>query len=70
MIRDIQGEVGNEQHYLMSCGNTVFTFLRQNFINSVYEINESFKYFDHDTQSLFHYYILSMKDRNILKLSS
>ena len=62
-----QGEVGNEQHYLMSCGNTVFTFLRQNFINSVYKINQSFKYFD--TQSLF-YYILSMKDRNILKLSS
>jgi hypothetical protein len=42
----------------MSCGNTVFTFLRQNFINSVYKINQSFKYFD--TQSLFHY-ILSMK---------
>ena len=62
-----QGEVGNEQHYLMSCGNTVLTFLRQNFINSVYKINQSFKYFD--TQSLFHY-ILSMKDRNILKLSS
>ena len=62
-----QGEVGNEQHYLMSCGNTVFTFLRQNFINLVYKINQSFKYFD--TQSLFHY-ILSMKDRNILKLSS
>jgi hypothetical protein len=41
--------------------------LRQNFINSVYKINQSFKYFD--TQSLFHY-ILSMKDRNILKLSS
>jgi hypothetical protein len=36
-------------------------------INSVYKINQSFKYFD--TQSLFHY-ILGMKDRNILKLSS
>ena len=57
-----QSEVGNEQHFLMSCGNTVFTFLRQNFIYSVYKINQSFKYFD--TQSLFHY-ILSMKDKNI-----
>ena len=62
-----QEEVGNEQHYLMSCGNTEFTVLRQNFINSVYKINQSLKYFD--TQSLF-YHILSMKDRNILKLSS
>ena len=34
-----QRAVGNEQHYLMSCGNTVFTFWRQNFINSVYKIN-------------------------------
>jgi hypothetical protein len=54
-----QGEVGNEQHYQVSCGNTMFTFLRQNFIKSVYKINQSFKYFD--TQSLFQY-ILSMKD--------
>jgi hypothetical protein len=47
----------------------MFTFLRQNFINSVYKINQSFKYFD--TQSLFQYTpILSMKDKNILKLSS
>ena len=30
----------------MSCGNTMFAFLRQNFINSVYKINQSFKYFD------------------------
>ena len=45
----------------------MFTILQQNFINSVYKINQSFKYFD--IQSLFQY-ILSMKDRNILKLSS
>ena len=48
-----QGEVGNEQHYLKChvVANTMFTFLRQNLINSVYKINQSFKYFD--TQSLF-----------------
>ena len=27
-----QNEVGDERHYLMSCGNIMFTFLRQNFL--------------------------------------
>ena len=54
-----QNEVGNEEHYLMSCSNAMFVSLRQNFVNSLFKINKSFESFD--TQSLFQY-ILCMKD--------
>jgi hypothetical protein len=33
-----------------SLNSLMFTFLRQNFINSVYKINQSFKYFDTQSQ--------------------
>ena len=62
-----QNEVGNEEHYIMSCSNTMFVTLRENFLNSLYKINRSFE--DFDMQSLFQY-ILSMKDENIWLLSA
>ena len=62
-----QNEVEKEEHYIMSCSNTVFVTLRKDFFNSLYKINQSFE--DFDMQSLFRY-ILSMKDENIWPLSA
>ena len=62
-----QNEVGDEEHYIMSCSNTMFVTPRENFLNSLYKINQSFE--DFDMQSLFRY-ILSMKDENIWLLSA
>ena len=57
-----QNEVGDEEHNIMSCSNTMFVILHENFLNSLYKINQSFEEFD--MQSLFQY-ILRMKDENI-----
>ena len=35
-------EVGDEQHYVMSCRNTTFATLRQDFIDDLYKIKQSF----------------------------
>ena len=35
-------EVGDEQHYVMSCRNTMFATLRQDFIDDLYKIMQSF----------------------------
>ena len=60
-------EIGNEQHYLMSCSNTMFRTLRNKFIDNLYKINRSLMLFN--MQDLFHY-VLAMKDKNIIKISS
>ena len=57
----------NEQHYLMSCSNTMFRTLRNKFIHNLYKINKSSMLFN--TQDLFHY-VLAMKDNSILKILS
>ena len=56
-----------EQHYLMSCSNTMFMTLRNNFKESLYKTNKSLMLFN--TQDLFHY-VISKKDKNILKIRS
>ena len=58
-------EVGNEQHYLMQCGNTLLKEIRYSFIQKLHQINSSFSLFN--DQDLF-LYIISMKDRSITKL--
>ena len=60
-------EVGNEQHYLMSCSNEKFANLRNVFIDNLYIINNAFRLFR--MQDLF-YYVLAMHDRSIMKLVS
>ena len=60
-------EIGNEQHYLLSCSNTMFRTLRNKFIDNLYKINKSLMLFN--TEDLFHY-VLAMKDKNIIKISS
>ena len=39
-------EIGNEQHYLMSCSNTMFRTLRNKFIDNLYKINKSLMLFN------------------------
>ena len=58
-------EVGNEQHYLIQCSNTLFKEIRYSFIQKLHQINSSFSLFN--DQDLF-LYIISMKDRSITKL--
>ena len=58
-------EVGNEQHYLMQCCNTLLKEIRYSFIQKLHQINTSFSLFN--DQDLF-LYIISMKDRSITKL--
>ena len=58
-------EVGNEQHYLMQCSNPTFNEIRSNFILKLHQINNSFLLFNN--QDLF-VYIMSMKDKTIMKL--
>ena len=59
-------EIGNEQHYLMSCSNTMFRIVRNKFIDYLYKIDKSLMLFN--TQDLF-LYVLAIKDKNILKKS-
>ena len=59
-------EIGNEQHYLMSCSNTMFRIVRNKFIDYLYKIDKSLMLFN--TQDLFPY-VLAIKDKNILKKS-
>ena len=59
-------EFGNEQHYLMSCSNTMFRIEGNKFIDNLYKINKSLMLFN--TEDLFHY-VLAMKDKNILIIS-
>ena len=58
-------EVGNEQHYLMKCSNTLLEEIRYSFIQKLHQINSSFSLFN--DQDLF-LYIISMKDKSITKL--
>ena len=58
-------EVGNEQHYLMQCSNTLLKEIRYSFIQKLHQINSSFSLFN--DQDLF-LYIISMKDKSITKL--
>ena len=58
-------EVGNGQHYLMQCSNTLLKEIRYSFIQKLHQINSSFSLFN--DQDLF-LYIISMKDRSITKL--
>ena len=51
----------------MSCDNTMFVYLSQNFIYSSYKIHQYFESFAR--QNLFQY-ILSMKDRKVLMLTA
>ena len=55
-------EIGNEQHYLLSCSNTMFRIVRNKFIDNLYKINKSLMLCH--TQDFFHY-LLAMKDKNI-----
>ena len=55
-------ENGNEQHYLMSCRNTMSRSLRNNFIDNLFKVDKSLMVFD--PQDLFHYFV-GTKDKNI-----
>ena len=39
-------EIGDKQHYLMSCRNTFFRRLRNKCSDNIYKINKSFMVFD------------------------
>ena len=42
-------EVGNEQHYLMQCSNTLLKEIRYSFVQKLHQINSSFSlFYDHD----------------------
>ena len=60
-----QNVVGNEIHYVMFCSNKLMVEEREFFFRDIYKINTLLQVLDLD--SLF-YYILSMKDENIIKL--
>ena len=57
-------EVGDEQHYVMSCRNTMFATLRQDFIDDLYKINHSFISFK--LEDLFHY-VMATHDTSIMR---
>ena len=62
-----QNVMGNEIHYVMFCSNTLMAEERETFFRDIYKINTLLQVLDLD--SLF-YYILSMKDENIIKRNS
>ena len=57
-------EVGDEQHYVTSCRNTMFATSRQDFIDDLYKINHSFIFFK--LEDLFHY-VMAMHDTSIMR---
>ncbi len=57
--------VGNEQHYLMQCSYPIFNKIRYSFLEKLHQVNSSFLVFNN--QDLF-LYIISMKDKTIMKL--
>ena len=62
-----QNVMGNEIHCVMFCSNKLMVEEREFFFRDIYKINTLLQVLDLD--SLF-YYILSMKDENIIKRSS
>jgi hypothetical protein len=62
-------EVGDEQHYVMSCRNTMFATLRQDFIDDLYKIMQSFFHIFFKLEYLFHY-VMVMHDTSIMRLFS
>ena len=62
---DLTDEIGNEQHFLMSCRNTKLADLRVNFMESICKINNSFTKFSY--QDIF-MYVTAMQDKTIMSL--
>ena len=60
-------EIGNEMHYLVKCGNTNITNLRDKFINNINQIQPQFEQFD--CMNIIGY-CLNMNDKLIYKLFS
>ena len=58
-------EIGNEQHFLMSCRNTKLADLRANFMEHICKINNSSTKFSY--QDIF-MYVIAMQDKTIMSL--
>ena len=58
---------GDEQHYVMSCRNIMFATLRQDFIDDLYKIMQSFFHIFFKLEYLFHY-VMAMHDTSIMRL--